>query len=47
MNIRQVDKRRYHIPMSGSRLLHEELQWYASEDDAVIGVVIRDKVDHD
>ena len=40
--IRQVDKSRFNIPMSGHPMLHRELMWYASEDDAVLGVVILD-----
>jgi hypothetical protein len=45
--IRQVDKSRFHIPMSGHPELHRELAWYATEDDAILGVVILDLVDHD
>ena len=40
--IRQVDKSRFNIPMSGYPELHRELMWYATEDDAVLGVVILD-----
>jgi hypothetical protein len=40
--IRQVDKSRFNIPMSGNPMLHRELAWYATDDDAVIGVVILD-----
>ena len=45
--IRLVDKSRYNIPMSGDPRLHRELKWYATNDDAVIGVVILDLVDKD
>ena len=45
--IRQVDKSHYHIPMSGNPMLHRELTWYATHDDAVLGVVILDLVDKD
>ena len=45
--IRQVDKSRYNIPMSGDPRLHHELMWYATDDDAVLGVVILDLVDKD
>ena len=38
--IRQVEKSRYNIPTSAT--LHRELAWYATEDDAVLGVVILD-----
>ena len=40
--IRQVDKSRFNIPMSGNPMLHRELMWYATDDDAVLGVVILD-----
>jgi hypothetical protein len=40
-------KARFHIPMSGHQALHRELMWYATDDDAVIGVVILDLVDKD
>ena len=43
--IRQVvDKSRYSIPIFGDPRLHE-VAWYATEDDAVLGVVILDMVD--
>ena len=43
--IRQVvDKSRYNIPVLSDPRLHE-LTWYATEDDAVLGVVILDMVD--
>jgi hypothetical protein len=45
--IHQVDKSRFNIPMSGHPELHRELMWYASEDDAVLGVVVLDLVDKD
>ena len=45
--IRQVDKSRFNIPMSGYPKLHREVMWYATEDDAVLGVVILDLVDKD
>ena len=45
--IRLVDKSRYNIPKSGDPRLHRELKWYATDDDAVIGVVILDVVDKD
>ena len=40
--IRQVDKSRFNIPIPGNLMLHRELAWYATDDDAVIGVVILD-----
>jgi hypothetical protein len=45
--IRTIDPRGYLIPMTGHPLLHENLSWFATEDDAVLGVVIRDRVDRD
>jgi hypothetical protein len=43
--IRQVvDKSRYNIPVFSDPRLHE-VAWYATEDDAVLGVVILDMVD--
>jgi hypothetical protein len=45
--IRQVDKSRFNIPMSSHPDRHRELMWYATEDDAVLGVVILDLVDKD
>ena len=45
--IHQTAKARFHIPMSGHPALHRELMWYATDDDAVIGVVILDLVDRD
>jgi hypothetical protein len=40
--IRQIDKSRFRIPMSGHPELHRELKWYATGDDAVLGVIILD-----
>jgi len=45
--IHQVDKSRFNIPTSGHPELHRELMWYATDDDAVLGVVILDLVDKD
>ena len=45
--IRQVDKSSLQHPMSGDPRLHLELMWYATDDDAVLGVVILDLVDKD
>ena len=43
MTIRAVDKLQH--PKSGDPRLHEELGWYATDNDTVLGVVIRDRVD--
>jgi hypothetical protein len=42
-----LDKRKYIIPLCGSPQLHEELAWYRTDDDRVLGVVIRDRFDND
>jgi hypothetical protein len=43
--IRQVDKSLFNIPLSSHPERHRELMWYATEDDAVLGVVILDLID--
>lgn len=45
--IKPVKKNGFYIPLSGDPCLHEELAWYATDDDSILGVVIRDRVDHD
>jgi hypothetical protein len=45
--IHQTNKAQFRIPMSGHPELHRELMWYATEDHAVIGVIILHLVDHD
>jgi hypothetical protein len=45
--IRQVRKAAYDVPWNGHPLCHEELSWWATADDRVLGVVIRDKIDDD
>ena len=47
MKIKPVDELDYHIPMVGHPCLHRNLCWYATDDDAVLGVVVLDLVDHD
>ena len=37
----------YGVPWDGHPLCHEELSWWATQDDRVLGVVIRDRVDDD
>lgn len=39
--------RSYGVPWRGNPMLHEELAFYATENDLVLGVVIRDRVDND
>jgi hypothetical protein len=45
--INAVAKERYRIPLSGPTRLHEELAWYATGDEKVLGCLIRDLVDFD
>jgi hypothetical protein len=45
--IRQVDKSHFTTSMSSHPKLHRELMWYATDDDAVLGVVILDLVNKD
>jgi len=45
--IRQIDKSHFTTSMSSHPKLHRELMWYATDDDAVLGVVILDLVDKD
>ena len=45
--IRPVQKASYAVPWTGDPHLHEEIMWYATSDDRVLGVVIRDRVDND
>jgi hypothetical protein len=45
--IKPADKSRYHVPVSGHPLLHEELAWYVTDTENVLGVLIRDRVDYD
>ena len=42
-----IRKSHYNIPLSGDPSLQRELMWYATEDNAVLGVVILDLVDKD
>jgi hypothetical protein len=37
----------YDIPMRGVPGLHHEVAWYASVDDRVLGIVVRDRIDND
>jgi hypothetical protein len=45
--IKAVQKASYPVPHDGNPFLHEERMWYATEDDQVLGAIIRDKVDND
>jgi hypothetical protein len=36
--IRQIDKSRFNIPLSG--VLRPEIAWYATADDTVLGIVL-------
>jgi hypothetical protein len=45
--IRPIDKRDYDIPLAGDPRMMEELKWFATAGDAVLGVVIRNRADGD
>jgi len=45
--IKAVQKSSYPVPHEGLAMLHEEIMWYATEDDRLLGAVIRDKIDND
>ena len=47
MNIRSVDRHDFNIVKPNGPLPPQELAWYATEGDAVLGVVFRDIADHD
>jgi hypothetical protein len=47
MRIKAVQKVSYGVVWNGDPLCHEELMWYATGDDRVLGVLIRDKIDDD
>ena len=45
--IRKINPNHYNIPMQGSPVLHRNLEWYATNDNKVIGVVLLDLIDKD
>jgi hypothetical protein len=45
--MKAVQKVSYNILYDGHPDFHEEIMWYATDDDRVLGVVIRDRVDND
>ena len=45
--MKKVNVMDYNVPMTGSPMLHRNLQWYATDDDKVLGVVILDLIDKD
>lgn len=45
--IREVNPKDYDIPYTGQPEIHENLAWYATDDNRVVGVVVLDKVDND
>ena len=45
--IKEIYAGDYHIPMQGVPGTHRNLQWYATDDNRVLGVVILDLVDSD
>jgi len=47
MTIREVDHRKYDVRLKGHPMLHQNLAWFATEDDKILGVVVRDLIDRD
>ena len=45
--IRPVQKASYSVPWKGDSWLNEEIMWYATSDDRILGVVVRDRIDDD
>jgi len=45
--LRKVDGDAYNIPMRGQPGVHRNLEWWASDDDRVLGTVILDLIDKD
>jgi hypothetical protein len=45
--VRKIDPSDYHIRQKGNPALHQNLEWYATERDNMIGVVVFDLVDKD
>jgi len=45
--VRRIDPDDYPILHRGQPHLHENLAWYATTNDIVVGVVVRDRVDDD
>ena len=45
--IKKINPNHYDIPMKGNSMLHRNLEWYATEDDKVLGVVLLDLIDKD
>jgi len=45
--VNPVNPDHYNIPMTGNPDLHRNLQWYATADDKVLGVVVLDLIDKD
>jgi hypothetical protein len=46
-SIKPIDKSGYFIPWCRDPRLHEKLAWWATNGNQVLGVLIRDKIDHD
>jgi hypothetical protein len=47
VTIKPTQKSAHGVVWDGHPLLHEELSWWATADDRVLGAVIRDKIDRD
>jgi hypothetical protein len=47
MKIRKINPNDFFIPMQGSPDLHRNLEWYATEDNKTLGVIVLDLIDND
>jgi hypothetical protein len=48
LTLRQIDPRAYAIARMGdTSILYEELMWFATADDRLLGLLLRDKIDSD
>lgn len=45
--IKKINPANYDIPMKGNSMLHKNLEWYATDDDRLLGVVLLDLIDKD
>jgi len=45
--MKTIDPQRFKIPAMGSPHIHRNLEWWATDNEQAIGVVILDLVDHD
>jgi len=45
--IKPIDVATYNIQFHGNPAFHQNVAWYATTDDRIVGVVVRDLVDND